>query len=113
VPRSTKTRLIQHLVYDGDFSKVRPDAVLLHGDKTGKLIEHLREKQKANPATDGIQLNGETVGIRTLELPTQEMTSNDWNKFERDAKGISDPEPKCDKRKKEYRDWLARQPQKV
>lgn len=41
VPRSTKSRLVQELNYEGDFTKVRPDACILNGDKTGGLIEKL------------------------------------------------------------------------
>jgi len=40
--RSIKSRLIQELAYDGDFDKVRVDACVLNGDKTGLLIEQLR-----------------------------------------------------------------------
>ena len=45
-PASTKTRLIQQIYYkpESDLVKIRPDAVLLHSDKTGKLIQYLRSK---------------------------------------------------------------------
>lgn len=48
VPRSTKTRLIQHLpiVDDTPFDKVRDDACLLHPDKKGRLIDELRKQTK-------------------------------------------------------------------
>lgn len=44
VPACTKTRLIQHMTFTGieDTEKIWPEAVLIHGDKTGALIEHLR-----------------------------------------------------------------------
>lgn len=54
--RSTKSRLIQELAYNGDQSKIRPDACALNGDKVGELIEQLREKfplDNAVAATNG------------------------------------------------------------
>lgn len=44
VPRSSKTKLIQQLAYTSEtpLDKIRDDAVLLHHDKTGALIEALR-----------------------------------------------------------------------
>jgi hypothetical protein len=43
---STKTRLIQQIFYKHpqDLEKIRQDAVLLHSDKSGELIKHLRSK---------------------------------------------------------------------
>lgn len=45
-PSSTKTRLIQQIFYkpESDYEKIRPDAVLLHSDRSGQLIKTLREK---------------------------------------------------------------------
>lgn len=45
-PSSTNTRLIQQIYYkpESDFEKIRPDAILLHSDKSGQLIKTLREK---------------------------------------------------------------------
>lgn len=43
IPLSTKTRLIQHFLYENDRSKLRDDAVLLDCDKTGSLVEELIE----------------------------------------------------------------------
>jgi hypothetical protein len=45
-PASTKTRLIQQIFYKhpADLDKIRADAVLLHSDKSGELIKHLRDK---------------------------------------------------------------------
>lgn len=61
IPRCAKTKLIQQLAYDGDFSKVKPEAVLVHGDKGGRLIEHLRNnKVEAIPEHQ----NGEVGGGR-------------------------------------------------
>ena len=50
VTRSTKCRLIQQGDIRGaeDFSKIRPDAVLLHSDKTGQLIQHYRSSGEAS-----------------------------------------------------------------
>lgn len=49
VPRSSKTKLIQQIAFTEDTSpeKVREDAVLLHHDKTGALIDMLRIKTSA------------------------------------------------------------------
>lgn len=41
VPMATKTRLIQELRFTGDEAKIRPDAILLHGDPSGALVEKL------------------------------------------------------------------------
>ena len=59
--RSTKSRLIQELAYDGDNAKVRPDACVLNGDKSGALIEHLRaalapDESAQIPVTNGQRL---------------------------------------------------------
>ena len=45
VSRATKTRLTQEIKYnhETDLAKIREDAILLHSDKSGKLINHLRE----------------------------------------------------------------------
>jgi hypothetical protein len=45
VARSTKGRIIQQLEVRGkeDLDKIRPDAVLLHSDKTGQTIEAIRQ----------------------------------------------------------------------
>ena len=44
VSLATKTRLSQEIKYtESDLDKIREDAVLLHSDKSGKLIIHLRE----------------------------------------------------------------------
>lgn len=53
IPLSTKTRLIQHHVYE-DRSKLRDDAVLLDCDKTGALVEELIEAAQA-PANQVIK----------------------------------------------------------
>ncbi len=57
VPRATKTLLIQHADINGeeDFGKVRPDAVLLHSDKTGAYLRHLRDTV-AVAAPDGVSV---------------------------------------------------------
>lgn len=64
IPKCSKTKLIQQLSFSGehDIEKVRPDAVLVHGDKTGVLIEHLR-----------------TASV---------MSNDDWNKFEKDVMSL-------------------------
>jgi hypothetical protein len=61
-PFSTKTRLIQELEYDGDDSKIRPDAVLLHGDKTGVLIERVIAK--------ATEIKPETTIVNYAPIPT-------------------------------------------
>lgn len=45
-PASSKTKLIQQIFYKHpqDLEKVRPEACLLHCDKSGMLIQHLRSK---------------------------------------------------------------------
>ena len=50
--RSTKCRLVQELNYDGDTAKLRPDAVVLNSDKSGKLIEHLRSQLTVEPTVN-------------------------------------------------------------
>jgi hypothetical protein len=46
VSHSTKTRLTQEIKYnhETDLANIREDAILLHSDKSGQLIIHLREK---------------------------------------------------------------------
>jgi hypothetical protein len=46
VSLATKTRLTQEIKYNHgtDLDKIREDAILLHSDKSGQLIKHLREK---------------------------------------------------------------------
>jgi len=155
IPRSTKSRLFQQLAYEGDPSKVRPDAVLLHSDKTGKLIEHLREKIKQveegkvtteyNPFADCSMQNGEKVEVRNIDETIHgkgvDMFASQSKAFSEsfeeaihgrkvvpiptflpivgedapmpEDNALHDPEPKCDKRKKEYREWKARQEAKA
>lgn len=118
IPRSTKSRLFQQLAYEGDPSAVRADAVLLHSDKTGKLIEHLREKLDSIPSEDGIQKNGEHIGVKVVERAILETPWNDqpeqmaalWNQNR--TIECPDPEPP-DKRTKEWKAWKARQLTKV
>jgi hypothetical protein len=50
--RSTKSRLVQEWVYDGDPTKLRPDAVVLNSDKSGRLIEHLRSQLAVEPVVN-------------------------------------------------------------
>lgn len=45
VKRSTKSRLIQHALYS-DKTVIREDAVVLHSDKTGALVEQLIEHSR-------------------------------------------------------------------
>lgn len=53
VERSTKSRLVQQIAYnhETDFDKIRPDAVMLHSDKTGALISHLRAQREVPQPT--------------------------------------------------------------
>lgn len=53
ISRSTKSRLVQEWNYDGDSAKVRPDACVLNGDKSGRLIESL---QAALPQEQSINI---------------------------------------------------------
>ena len=48
VARSTKSLLIQQIQYDHekDYNKIRENAVLLHSDKSGKLIKHYMDTAK-------------------------------------------------------------------
>lgn len=68
VNMACKSKLFQQLEYrgDGDKAKIRPDAVLLHGDKKGQLIALLRKELKPKPV-----VNGESVPIRTTERPVR------------------------------------------
>lgn len=79
-PMSNKTRLIQELQFDGDESKIRKDAVLLHGDKTGKLIETMIERASVVP--------NETLKIFVkpqLERPIVRIGDNDRPQYESSA----------------------------
>lgn len=108
-PRSSNTKLIQQINYDGDYAKVKPEAVLLHADKQGKLIEQLREKGvKANGHGENVEVQhseeikvgghngiwksglGETVRLAGVESPSIDLQPPD-------------------KRTKEYKDWAKRQ----
>lgn len=57
--KSSKSRLVQELHYTGDNSKIRPDACVLNGDKTGKLIEHLQSTLKPSEVAVRIPINGD------------------------------------------------------
>jgi hypothetical protein len=61
VERSTKSRLIQQIAYhhETDHDKIRPDALMLHSDKTGALVNDLRAALQPKPATP--ENGGETV----------------------------------------------------
>jgi len=125
IPRSTKTRLIQQMAYDGEFSKVRPDAVLLHSDKSGRLIEHLRNNKVEAIAE---HVNGESVEVKMFQSPVVDESGEliSFNRVESlrgsQLPGIAnlkpvvpdaiatpdDPEPP-DKRTREWKQWKARQ----
>ena len=65
-PRMTPTKLIQPLLIheDADLDKVRPDAVLVHGDKQGKLLQKIN-----NQLTDlDYEPAGETVPVKNGEV---------------------------------------------
>jgi hypothetical protein len=55
VDRSNKTKLIQHFSYnhETDQDKIRPDAALLHSDKAGSLIRHLRSRIAPKASENG------------------------------------------------------------
>lgn len=64
VPRSQKSRLFQWLRYTAttERSKVNPEAVILHGDKEGILLQSMREELKKAPTKifdlgDGLQVS--------------------------------------------------------
>lgn len=99
VPRSSTSRLIQETVYDGDINKVAREAVILHSDKSGKLIEQLREGKVSAPEHQ----NGEAVEVKVSE-PT--IGSLYVKRLTLDP--VLDPEPP-DKRTKEWKGWNARQ----
>lgn len=65
VPRSTKSSLIQNLLYKGEREKIKPETVLLHGDKEQVLIPVLREELKHTPHS-----NGDSVTVRRLSTMT-------------------------------------------
>lgn len=78
VPRATITGLIQQIDIRGeeDFSKVRPDAVLLHSDKTGALIRHLQSQPVAAPPV--------------VELPTRSPSESPVEKIDGRSKAARD-----------------------
>lgn len=104
MPRATTSKLFQETRYEGDFSTLDVGAALLHSDKTGKLIEQLRERNVQ--ATE--HQNGETVEVtvgkivedlrngRTVEADVPMPVDN-----------YRSPEPK-DKRTKEWKLWNQR-----
>lgn len=83
---STKCRLIQQTILqnEADFDKLRPDAMLVHSDKTGRLISHLRHN---------IEIQ---IGIQS---ESNQITAADRN-------GLA---PKVDKRTKAWRAMKAQQ----
>lgn len=50
LPKSTKTRIIQHGVFvlENGLGQIRPETVLYHSDKTQMMIEFLRAAREAN-----------------------------------------------------------------
>lgn len=105
VSKCTKTKLIQQLVIgsDDDLSKVREDAVLVHGDKAGILMEHLKEK----PPLPMIDMDGEEKPVKVT------VTTNGNLKCE---EGIPNPmweTPKIDRRTRAGRALAAKQTQVV
>lgn len=112
LPRATTTKLIQPGLYDGEFEKIPAEAVVYHSDKTGKLIEQLREKKakvsngllttEYNQFADveRIQIRKELVipilHKREVDVPMPEDNSRNH-----------DPEP-SDKRTKAWKDWNKR-----
>jgi hypothetical protein len=58
-----KTKLIQQTVYDGDESKIRSGVVLVHSDKSGTLIDSLRQKG-VKPRS-----NGNPIEVKLLPRP--------------------------------------------
>lgn len=105
VPRCTKTKLIQsfQVTDDQSLQKIRPDAVLLHGDKWGKVIAKLRRELP--------QVEKSMFGV--MDGPRQEVVaflpeSPPPIIHIRNGTGEIDlTEPK-DKRTKAYRDWKAK-----
>lgn len=64
--RSLKSKLIQQtlLQNESDYDKLRPDAVLVHADKTGRLISRERDRLEATP-----QANGHPPRSVLVEIP--------------------------------------------
>lgn len=91
LPLSTKTRLIQALRFDGDESKIRPDAVLLYGDSTGKLIESVINRASASK-----------IDVVFTEPSTETPT------IIPDVPLSPVPQLKLDKRTKAYKDSLKK-----
>lgn len=65
IPRATKTMLIQQCVYAGDTGQIRKDAVLLHSDKTGQLVELLRERMASAAVPE------KTIGTTKIDMRTK------------------------------------------
>lgn len=75
VARTEKTRLLQVLpiIVAEDLAKVRPDAVMVHGDKKGFLLAKLREELgKLTPATNG---SGRGLDLTAVPPLTEEARS--------------------------------------
>lgn len=71
VSKSTKCRLIQQLVFshETDPGKIRSDAVILHSDKAGLLIQRLRQEIQPGKATAPISETGPGEPVPTTEPP--------------------------------------------
>lgn len=61
ISMARQTKLIQELRFDGDESKIRSDAVLLHGDRTGMLVEKMIAEYSRPPETNGNQFEKEDL----------------------------------------------------
>lgn len=124
VPRGTSTKLIQPGIYGGDIASIAPETVLYHSDKTGKLIEQLREKLDSTVEAPEHK-NGESVEVhvgglgKTLYqvdeikdrlLPTGDIPDPpNVDAPLPENNDMFDPEPTGDKRKRAWREWKARQ----
>lgn len=105
VPRCTKTKLIQsfQVTDDASMQRIRPDAVLLHGDKWGKVIAKLRQEAKKVPTVQEMEATMVRQAVVAF-LPESPLPII----HVRNGVGEMDlTEPK-DKRTKAYRDWKAK-----
>lgn len=68
VKMASKSQLFQQMQYKdaADKTKLRPDTVLLHGDKKGQLMTMLRGELKPAPVA-----NGEVIPVRTIQTPAR------------------------------------------
>ena len=72
LPMSCQTKMIQELRYSGDESTIRRDAVLLHGDPSGLLVEQLMDKSTPEPSEKPAVVEAPMPGESTASEPEPE-----------------------------------------